>query len=437
MKPLLLLPLLFVGAVSAMPTDAATTVEVTEPLTLPGFTAYSEPNPESPDITEKGIRNWSNPKDRIVWYGRLSMTGTLELSLSVRLPKSGSSRLRLEVSPVTPVGGEKKTAPIRRDVEVEGGAFSLLTPIPSIRIPAPGYYRFALEGISKTGETFGEPLALTLSGPAAGGAHFNLKPRRNAASVHLGYPLPPQSRVTAFYNEMTVETEPLWSYYMACGFHRGYFGIQVNSPTERRIIFSVWDSGDEAIDRDKVAAEDRVHLLAKGEGVVADSFGNEGTGGHSHLVYPWKKGQTYRFLVTAQPGGTFTTYSGYFYFPEKQAWGLIARFRAPKDGEHLRGLYSFNENFWGANGQRERRAEFGPAWVRAADGEWKELRTARFTHDPTGKEDRQDYDAGVARGRFFLSNGGFKVGGLKYGDEFTRPSVKAPPKDLTPFPTLP
>lgn len=30
-------------------------------------------------------------------------------------------------------------------------------------------------------------------------------------------------------------------YYMACGWHRGYLGMQVNSPTERRIIFSVRD----------------------------------------------------------------------------------------------------------------------------------------------------------------------------------------------------
>ena len=32
----------------------------------------------------------------------------------------------------------------------------------------------------------------------------------------------------------------LGSYFMANGFAQGYFGIQVNSPTERRILFSVW-----------------------------------------------------------------------------------------------------------------------------------------------------------------------------------------------------
>jgi hypothetical protein len=48
----------------------------------------------------------------------------------------------------------------------------------------------------------------------------------------------------------------------------------------------VWDAGNEAVDRNKVGAENRVVLLAKGDSVVANDFGNEGTGGHSHFVYP-------------------------------------------------------------------------------------------------------------------------------------------------------
>jgi hypothetical protein len=39
-----------------------------------------------------------------------------------------------------------------------------------------------------------------------------------------------------------------------------------------------------------VSKDDQTQLLAKGEGVEASVFGHEGTGGHSHLVYPWKTG---------------------------------------------------------------------------------------------------------------------------------------------------
>src|SRR5206468_12923056 len=121
------------------------------------------------------------------------------------------------------------------------------------------------------------------------------------------------------------------------------FGMQVNSQTERRIIFSVWDSGAEGVDRKKVADPDRVTLIAKGEGVNSGDFGNEGTGGHSHLVYNWKTGQRQPFLVTCKPtDATHTIYAGYWFHPEKKQWMLISSWKAPKDGSTLHGLYSFS-----------------------------------------------------------------------------------------------
>ena len=283
---------------------------------------------------------------------------------------------------------------------------------------------------------FADVDALLLDGPAAQGAHFSQAETRGAPSVHLWYPTPKDAQITEFTNEVTVRDSPLWSYFMACGFSRGYFGIQVNSPTERRIIFSVWDSGTEPTDRSKVADDDRVRLIAKGPDVFSDSFGHEGTGGHSHLIYPWKTGRTYRFLVSAKPDGTGTIYSGYFYFPERQAWGLIASFRAPKDGGTLRGLYSFNEDFNGANGYERRLAEFGPQWIQTEDGAWTELRTAHFTHTKDGVRERLDRAAGVVGNRFFLSNGGFvPTESVKYGDQFTRPaSGRQPDVVLPPLP---
>jgi hypothetical protein len=394
-------------------------VTAAEPLRVPAFTAYIEPDPNGLRVNEKnGITGWNDPTKKVVWFGKLN-AGELKVSLALRFPKPGSSTLRLTVAekPLT----AKASATDNQPVTVDFG---------SAEIKAAGYFSFTLEGVSKEGDCFGNLDALLLSGPAAEGAHFNLKERRNAASVHLGYPIPKDAKIEWFYNEVTVRTDPLWSYYMVCGFSRGYFGIQVNSPTERRIIFSIWDSGNEGVDRKKVVAEDRVQLLAKGEGVVAGDFGNEGTGGHSHMVYPWKKDTTYRFLVAVKPDGTHTEYSGYFYFPEKQRWGVIARFRAPKDGKYLSGLYSFSENFGGSNGHLRRLSEFGNQWIRTANGTWTELLAARFSHDPTGKNDRKDYGAGVVDGRFYLSNGGFVEDGIKYGQEFKRPPLGKPPADI-------
>ena len=105
---------------------------------------------------------------------------------------------------------------------------------------------------------------------------------------------------------------------MAAGFSRGYFGMQVNSPTERRIIFSVWDAteGKYAKDRCTVSEENHTTLLAKGDEVKASVFSNEGTGGLSHLKYMWKTGETQKFVLTSKVDGTFTIYTGYWFHPE-------------------------------------------------------------------------------------------------------------------------
>jgi hypothetical protein len=288
-----------------------------------------------------------------------------------------------------------------------------------------------LESLNKAGQPAGEFQSLVLDGPAVADAHFNLDPRRNAASVHLAYPTTGFTNVDAFYCEVTGVATPLWTYFEACGWHRGYFGMQVNSPTERRIIFSVWDSGGESVDRDKVAAPDRVTLVVKGKNVFSGDFGNEGTGGHSHLVYDWKTGEKQRFLITAKPAdATHTVYSGYWFQPEQNKWMLISSWKAPKDGGYFHGLYSFSENFGGSNGHLQRKALYGNQWLRTADGQWHEQVTAKFSHDPTGKSDRLDRFMGIEAGEFFLSNGGFISGSTKFGTLFTRPATGHPPADF-------
>jgi hypothetical protein len=292
-----------------------------------------------------------------------------------------------------------------------------------------GYQRFELVPLAAAGRGV-EIDALILDGPPVANAHFNLDPRRNAASVHLRFPTDSAAQITGFYDEVTAVDDPVTTYYMATGFSRGYFGMQVNSPTERRIIFSVWDAanGSSARDRSTVAADDQTELVAKGDGVEASVFGNEGTGGHSHLVYNWKTGSAQKFFVTATPDGTHTVYSGYWFHPEKRRWQLIASFRAAKDGGTLRRLYAFSEDFGDATGHLRRKARFGPQWIRLADGRWQELTTATFTHDATGKENRTDRFMGVEQGRFFLSHGGFVSGFTTSGTLFTRPANGKPPQ---------
>lgn len=224
-------------------------------------------------------------------------------------------------------------------------------------------------------------------------------------SVHLGYPAPDG---VAFYNEMSVDESADGTYFMACGFQMGYFGIQQLGNGKKLAIFSVWDPGNQN-DPKSVADEQRVKLIHKDDDVRVGRFGNEGTGGQSFYDFDWKSGETYRFLVTAktdpESAGKRTEYAGHLYLPEKKAWKHLVTFSTLAGGRTLKGYYSFVEDF-----KRDRKsttfarkAHFGNGWVKNAEGQWIALTRARFTADANPAT---NIDAGVDCERFFLATGG-------------------------------
>jgi len=392
-------------------------------VTIPAYTGYAVPaeTDESSLFSEKnGLQQWSNAGQAISYFFYVRKAGNLSVSMNAKNAVAGST---LSLS----VGGKVFLVAIPLSKSFKTIKVGLVT------IKDSGFYKLTIAAVKKAGKTIADIQSIQLTGSATENMHFNAKIRRNAASVHLRYPLADSLKKTvAFYNEITIPNgaDYLHSYYMACGFARGYFGIQVNSATERRVIFSVWDAGKETADRNKVADSNKVQLLAKGDDVFADDFGNEGTGGHSHWVYPWKTNQTYKLLVTALADSATqsTIYTGYFFLPEVQKWKLIASFKAPKDGQYLRNLYSFNENFLGVNGQLQRNAFFGNQWVQKENGQWTELTQSSFSYDATGKAgDRIDYGAGVSEGKFYLWNGGFQKANTTYGEILSRPFANEKP----------
>ncbi len=342
-----------------------TSVPPTE-ISAPAFTGYLVPDPDAAPVSaNRPVTPFVRSGAGLVWFGSFKTTGAVIAAVEVKLAPRDTIRLRLTVG---------KT---QHDAVAIGGP-AVRVPFGSFTIADTGYVRFELTATGGAAFPTAEVRNLLLDGAPAESAHFNLDPRRNAASVHLRFPTDSNATITGFYSEVTAVDDPVATYYMACGFARGYFGMQVNSPTERRIIFSVWDAADgtSAKDRSTVAAENYTQLLTKGDGVVAEVFGNEGTGGHSHLVYPWKTGSTQRFFVTAKSGNSYIDYSGYWFNPDRQAWQLIASFRAAKDGKGLRRLYSFSEDFGGNTGNLRRKALYGAQWIKLSDGTWHELTTA-------------------------------------------------------------
>jgi len=392
---------------------------------IPAFRAYAEPNPDGIVIPDSGpATDWKDPKEHLVWFVKFRKVGEIKLSVKINSPSQMPAHLRLDskdaLGKIASGHGAIGTSGVQN---LDFG---------STQIRQPGYVRFDLS--TDCPLTGVEVDSLVISGEPVEDALINETRWRSSASVHLRWPTAKDAPVTWFYNEILPRTSPLTTYYMACGWSRGYFGIQVNSPTERRVIFSVWDSGTEKVSRDKVDKDLQVQLVDKGEGVFTGSFGNEGTGGHSHLVYPWKTGQLQRFLVRAVPLGERTIYSGYYYFNDKKEWGLISSWNAPKDGSYLRSLYSFIEDFWGGEGQRQRVADFGPAWVRIGK-DWSQIQAGSFTHTARIPNYREDYYFKVNGTRVTASAGGYTDDGpTAYGAKFSGVKASRPPsKDVMDF----
>ena len=386
-------------------------------LSVPADTAYLQPHDGGARIQRREhCLIWRDGHTSLHWYGQIKQATSLEIQLDCQSTGDGPIDLELRVGPQR----------LARTIDLQAGQKTSID-FGSVSIPKAGYHHFEL---SSKGD-FQHPLtvrSLHLSGLPEDGYHFNMEPRRNAASVHLFYPVARETKVKAFYTELTAVEDPIHTYYMACGWHRGYFGMQVNSPEERRIIFSVWDRGEEPTDPNRVAEVDRVRLVNKGDGVFTGRFGNEGTGGHSHLKYPWKTGSNQKFLVTAEPtDATHTRFSGFYFHPDSQKWMLISSWDTPGEGGYLKGLYSFSENFGGSTGHFLRKALYGNQWILRDEDTWEALTVATFSHDPTGREHRLDRFMGVEQGQFFLSHGGFAEGFTPYGTRFERPGGGKPP----------
>lgn len=343
----------------------------------------------------------------------------------------------------------KATQPATIRISVDNGKEAMLQVKPSadyVSIPvnvtyhiAKNEYHFVEINPTTDHESIPDIQNVILSGPATAGIKYNTSSYKGAPSTHLHYILPKDTVAAWFYSEVYVPKEAdnsVNAYYETNGFADGYMGIQHNSKDERRVIFSVW-SNFKTNDYKEIPAEYEVKLLKKGRDVFSGGFGNEGSGGHSHLVFNWKHDVVYKLLVGAKPAGDHTIFTAYFYAPENGKWQLIAQWDKTKTGgKLLTGLYSFVENF-GDNGMDYFKAYYGNQWACTPSGKWIELTSARFTTtaDPI-KHPRFDYGSGSQGKWFYMFSGGFKkVGTTPYGTILNRePNGQQPVIDFASLP---
>jgi len=401
---------------------------------MAGNTFRTAPEPGGNDVQRSGLVSWSDPDAVLSAYVHVDRPAELRLKIKAAI-RNGRSTISARV-------GQDKF-----NIAVEEKEPTALE-VGSIKVAGAGYVRVDFQGVERTGDVFAEIGELQVSSDTDGlNADFVRNNKggmfywgRRGPSVHLGYQVPKDRNLRYSYSEVTVPKgqDPIGTFYMANGFGQGYFGIQVNGPKERRVLFSVWSPFKTDNPRD-IPKEQRIVALARGPKVHIGEFGNEGSGGQSYLVYPWKAGKTYRFLTKVQPDGKGNTvYTSWFGDKEADEWRLIASFRRPKTDTHLRGHHSFLESFSPTRGYIGRRAFYGNVWVCDVDGQWHECTKARFSVDATGgSRHRLDFTGGSDGKQFFLRNCGFFNETGRPGETFTCEATGAngPGIDLESLPT--
>ena len=184
-------------------------------------------------ISDSGIINWIDTSTIIRTYFRLEKTGLINIAIRAKV-KSGKSRIICTLGEATKV------------ISLSNEEFDTIY-LGTFKIQKTGYQALKMKGLIRSGSSFADISDILISGEATGGKVQFVKDDfywgRRGPSVHLSYEVPENTKdIVLFYNEITVPegNDIMGSYFMADGFTDGYFGIQVNAPDERRILFSVW-----------------------------------------------------------------------------------------------------------------------------------------------------------------------------------------------------
>ncbi|SDC67727.1 DUF3472 domain-containing protein [Niabella drilacis] len=409
---------------------------------VPANKAYAEPfTPGDPGVSipvgypesRGSISKWRN-KDKSVSWIVYQKPGQYDLYFDNQVTAGKKLRFRLDISGTYPQSGLKQ---VSRDLVFTGtGKKDTLYGSP-VRITSEGYYKYTLTPVTDPEGAI--TITTLLFKTATRDGWVNFINYQSTPSVHLSFSstVPTTKSYNWLYEEILVPEgeDPLHTYYMSLGFYRGYLGIQTNSPTERRVLFSVWDSKDAEKDS-SITKADFVSLVDKDPATTVKSFGGEGTGGQSFVKDAnWKTGRPVRFLMNVLPQENNSVVLSAWYQVANEGWQYIASWRAPREKRFFDGFYSFLENYGYTNGQLRREAYYYNAWgVEQATGKWINFNKVRFSNTDGKTGQRVDYEQGVSLkypDRFYMAAGGYTPT-VKTKNEM--PVLKTPPSlDLKKF----
>ena len=172
-------------------------------VTIPAYTGYALPAEKEDDLlfSEKsGVQHWTDASQEILYFFYLHKTCKLSVALDTKNVSAGTI-LKLSVAGKDLLVNVPESP---RFKTVNAG---------TVTIKDSGFCSITVSVVKKARNSIADIRSIQLSGTASANLHYNPKPRRNAASVHLRYPLDDSLKAMAFYNEITIPNgfDPLHS----------------------------------------------------------------------------------------------------------------------------------------------------------------------------------------------------------------------------------
>jgi hypothetical protein len=424
---------------------------------------YVEPQPASGlSMSERGgLSGWTDSLKKAVWY-LYQKPGRYTLNFVLTLDSERTRSFKITCS----TNDEKLGfSPVSSEFSYTGkGRTDTLSAV-TVDVAKTGYYKYELESKNAAGAILIH--SLLFKGIATPEQPDIPEPPHttdylSSPSVHLGYhPTTPGNagvRYDWFYQELMAPSgfTPVATYYMAIGFDGGYFGMQANSLTERRILFSVWDQID--LDYYKKIGrtppkDSLVSLVDCAPYAQANSFGGEGTGGQSYVGRyrpdTWIEDTPVKFLLNVRrqtvqredKNGTkpAVLISAWYKAYEDEGWRYIATWCRPFVNTYFDAFHSFLENYGWTNGHLARKAYYYHSFGRRVnDGQWVHFNRGTFGNTDGKEGQRVDIARGAAPedpAKFYMLSGGYLPNAAVSED--TVPLIANPetvvPADLTPF----
>ena len=192
------------------------------------------------------------------------------------------------------------------------------------------------------------------------GAWLGVQGHAMAATEALNWDMEDQTNVTCIYGEITVLATIPHLYYCGAqwGGVGGYCGIQHLSPTDRRTIFSMWDTSPTL--HPKVTEADPKTEYCR--------FTGEGEGAHTHMLWDWKLGETFHFFLQKQPQIPRNATETRFYIRDQEGkWRHVSTISSP-NGKHnratsFRDVCSWIENIGGQANPAKPKIALYSLWI--------------------------------------------------------------------------